>query len=76
MAAWRILSFSRKLEQVIAPAVYKFAEQNQAPFLEAERRFIHNELAGLEAHTEHERSKIAEKERKLAAVNEALGRLR
>jgi hypothetical protein len=64
-----------KLAQVIVPAVRKFAEQNWALFLEAERRSINNEVAGLEAHTERERSKIVEKERMLAAVNELLNRL-
>jgi hypothetical protein len=52
-----------KLAQVIVPAVRKFAEQNWALFLEAERRNIHNDLAGLEAHIEHERSKLEQKER-------------
>ena len=57
-----------KLAQVIVPAVRKFAQQNWALFLEAERRNVHNALTGLEAHIEHEQSKLAEKERELGAV--------
>jgi hypothetical protein len=64
-----------KLAQVIVPAVRKFAQQNWALFLEAERRNVHNALTGLEAHIEHELSKLAEKERELAAVDDALNRL-
>ena len=40
------------------PAVRKFAEQSWALFLEAERRYIPNELAKLEGQLEHDRSKL------------------
>ena len=65
-----------KIAQVIVPAVRKFAEQNQALFLEAERRKIHNEVASLERQIEHQHSKLEEKERELASVTEALKRFR
>jgi hypothetical protein len=57
-----------KLAQVIVLAVRKLAEENRALFLEAERRSIHNELASLERGIEHNRAKLAEKERELAGV--------
>jgi hypothetical protein len=65
-----------KLAQVIVPAVRKFADKNPAVLLEAKRREIHNELAGLEGQIEHDRSKLEKKERELAAVDDALNRLR
>ena len=65
-----------KLAQVLAPTVSKFAAQNEALFLEAERRNIHNDLAGLEGQLEDCRSKLEKKERELAAVDDALNRLR
>jgi hypothetical protein len=65
-----------KLAQVIVPTVRKFAEQNWALLLEAERRALHNQLAGLESHITHEQSKLEKKERELAAVDDALNRLR
>jgi hypothetical protein len=65
-----------KLAQVIVPAVRKFAEQNWALFLEAERRSINNDLVGLEGQLEDCRTKLEKKERELAAVDDALNRLR
>jgi hypothetical protein len=65
-----------KIAQSIVPAVRKFAEENQALFLEAERRKIANELATLEHQIEHQRSKLEEQERELASVTEALKRFR
>jgi hypothetical protein len=65
-----------KIAQVIVPAVRKFAEQNQALFLEAERRAMHNEVANLEHELENKRTKLEEKERALAEVTEALKRFR
>jgi Skp family chaperone for outer membrane proteins len=58
------------------PAVKKCAEQNQALFLEAERRAMHNEVAGLEHELDNKRAKLEEKERALASVTEELKRYR
>lgn len=60
----------------IVPAVRKFAEQNQALFLEGERRAMNNEVANLERELENKRAKLEERERELAEVTEALKRLR
>jgi len=65
-----------KIPQAIVPAVRKFAEQNQALFWEAERRKLHNEVAGLEREVEHNRGKLQEKERELAGVTGQLKGLR
>ena len=58
------------------PAVCKFAEQNQALFLEAERRAMNNEVANLEHELENKRAKLEERERELAEVTEAVKRFR
>jgi hypothetical protein len=63
-----------KIAQVIVPTVRKFAQENQGLLLEAERRGIHNELATLEREIEHQRAKVEERQREVAAVTEALSR--
>jgi len=49
-------------------------EQNQALFLEAERRAMHSEVASLEREIDNKRVKLEERQRELAAVTEALSR--
>jgi hypothetical protein len=76
MAAARISSLWERSPKVIVPAVRKFAERNQALFLEAERRAMHNGVANLEHELENKRAKLEERERELAEVTEALKRVR
>jgi hypothetical protein len=61
-----------KIAQAIVPAVRKLAETNPGIFLEAKRRRIRLEIAGLEHHIETTREKIQNKEKELAEIEAKL----
>jgi hypothetical protein len=64
-----------KIAEVVVPAVNQLAQDKWGLFLEAQRRNLNNEIAGLEQELEKLRGRIGAKEQELEAVERDLHKL-